>query len=287
MYTMANIFKFGPNRIMVRIMVWLSWPIIKYGKKLSAVPVLKWLINPFFMRPYNEVTSIPIGVSVPANKSVPLPLRTLERLVSEVEDKFIIGECICRRHEKSVNPPADLGCMVLGPAIRRMHPSHGRSATTAEAVAHVRRAAKLGLIANIAHVWIDMTAFWVRFKPLMFICFCDDVNCIYRTHMKSRGPALDGAYKKLPGITVEVDKAKCDGCEICVDKCFVAAIEMKDRKAIITDDCKACGRCHDVCPVGAVKMTFPGEEEFIRQVKDRISAVSELPFISETPIPKT
>jgi ferredoxin len=61
---------------------------------------------------------------------------------------------------------------------------------------------------------------------------------------------------------------------------------MKDHKAIITDDCKACGRCHDVCPVGAVKMTFPGEEEFIRQVKDRISAVSELPFISETPIPK-
>jgi ferredoxin len=105
--------------------------------------------------------------------------------------------------------------------------------------------------------------------------------------MKSRGPALDGAYKKLPGITVEVDKAKCDGCEICVEKCFVAAIEMKDHKAIITDDCKACGRCHDVCPVGAVKMTFPGEEEFIRQVKDRISAVSELPFISETQIPKT
>ena len=88
---------------MVRIMLWLSWPIIKYGKKLSGVPVLKWLINPFFMRPYNEVTSIPIGVSLPENKSVPLPLRTLERLVAEVEEKFIISECICRRHENSVN----------------------------------------------------------------------------------------------------------------------------------------------------------------------------------------
>ena len=276
---MVNIFKFGPNRKMVRVMVWLSWPIIQYGKKLSGVPVLKWLINPFFMRPYNEVTSIPIGVSIPESKSVPLPLRIVERLVSEVEEKFIISECICRRHEKSVNPPTDLGCMVLGPSISRIHPSHGRYATTAEAVSHVRRAAKLGLIANIAHVWIDMTAFWVRFKPLMFICFCDDMNCLYRTHMKSRGPALNGAYKKLPGITVEVDKAKCDGCEICVDKCFLAAIEMQEGKAVITTECKACGRCYEICPVGAVKMTFPDEKEFIRQVKERIRSVSELPFI--------
>jgi heterodisulfide reductase subunit A-like polyferredoxin len=98
--------------------------------------------------------------------------------------------------------------------------------------------------------------------------------------MKSRGPALDGAYKKLPGITVKVDKKKCDGCEICVEKCFVAAIEMKEGFAIITDNCKACGRCYDACPAGAVKMTFPGEEEFIRQVKERIQSVSELPFIS-------
>ena len=278
---MANIFKFGPNRKMVRVMLWLSWPIIKYGKKLSGAPVLKWMINPFFMRPYNEVTSIPIGVSVPPNKSVPLPLRIVERLVSEVEEKFIISECICRRHEKSVNPPTDLGCMVLGPSIRRMHPSHGRYVTTEEAIEHVRRAAKLGLIANIAHVWIDMTAFWVRFKPLMFICFCDDVNCLYRTHMKSRGPALDGAYKKLPGITVEVDKIKCDGCEICVEKCFVSAIEMKDGKAIVTDECKGCGRCYEVCPIGAVKIIFPGEEEFIRQVKERIRSVSDLPFVNE------
>jgi len=104
--------------------------------------------------------------------------------------------------------------------------------------------------------------------------------------MKSRGPALDGAYKKLPGITVEIDETKCDGCEICVEKCFVSAIEMKDGRAIITDDCKGCGRCYEVCPVSAVKMTFPDEEEFIRQVKERIRSVSDLPFINETPIPK-
>lgn len=276
---MANIFKFGPTRNMVRIMVWLAWPIISYGKRLSNTPVLKWLINPFFIRPYNEVTSIPIGIRIPEGKSVPLPLRIVERLVSEVEEKFIIGECICRRHEKSINPPADLGCMVLGPSISRMHPSHGRYATTAEAIEHVRRAAGLGLIANIAHVWIDMTAFWLRFKPLMFICFCDDVTCLYRTNMKSRGPALNNAYQKLPGITVEVDKTKCNGCKICFDKCFLAAIEMKTGVAFITDGCKGCGRCYEVCPEGAVRIAFPEEEEFVNQVKKRIRSVSELPFI--------
>ena len=276
---MAAFFKHGPSRNMVKFMVWLSWPIIKYGKSLSNVPILKWLIYPFFKRPFNEVTSIPINVSVNSPKSVPLPLRTLEKLMIEVEEKFIIEECICRRHDKSVNLPADLGCLVLGPSISRMHPTHGFKATNEEAIAHIKRAAKLGLIANIAHVWIDMVAFWIKFKPLIFICFCDDTTCIYRTYMKKRGPSLDKAFEKLPGITVKVDVDKCNGCEECIDKCFVSAIEMKDEKAVITGDCKGCGRCYEMCPELAIKMDFPGEDEMIRQMKDRIKSVSKLPFV--------
>jgi len=38
---------------MVRFMVRLSWPVIVAGKKWSALPVLKRIINPFFRRPFN------------------------------------------------------------------------------------------------------------------------------------------------------------------------------------------------------------------------------------------
>ena len=82
------------------------------------------------------------------------------------------------------------------------------------------------------------------------------MNCMYRTHMKHRGPNLDGAYKRLPGISVTVDAKKCDGCGLCVDACFVAAIAMRDGKAVIGPDCKGCGRCSEICPVGAITVTL-------------------------------
>ncbi|MDT8272677.1 MAG: hypothetical protein RRA35_05750, partial [Desulfomonilia bacterium] len=102
---------YGPGKSFVKWSVWLSWPIIAAGKRLSNVPVLKWLISPFFMRPYNEVTAVPIDVTVESPDSAVLPIRIVERLVTDVEEKFIIGECICRSHNKVATPPMDIGCM--------------------------------------------------------------------------------------------------------------------------------------------------------------------------------
>ncbi|MBW2544719.1 MAG: 4Fe-4S binding protein [Deltaproteobacteria bacterium] len=195
----------------------------------------------------------------------------------EVEDIFILEECICRSKIGCEEYPSDIGCMALGPAVSRMHPSHGRIVIQEEAVAHVRRAAKAGLIANVAHVWIDPVAFGLtNFKQLMFICFCCDCCCLYRTHMEKRGPNLDRAYKKLPGISVEVDPEKCTGCGVCVDRCFVAAMKIDNGTAIPGESCKGCGRCVEICPEGAVSLRIENEEELYRQIKDRIKDVADI-----------
>ncbi|MBN2158446.1 MAG: 4Fe-4S binding protein [Spirochaetes bacterium] len=273
-------FSHGPGKRFVRLAVWLSWPIIRAAKKWSALPVLKWIINPFFSRPFNEVTSVPISVDLSLPASVPLPRNIVERLVGKIDDKFILDECICRTHNRVTGEARRIGCIALGPAIRRLHPSHGRRATTEEAIAHIRRAGEMGLIANIAHVWIDPLAFMLSFKDLMFICFCDDVNCIYRTHMQKRGPNLDTAYKKLPGITVAVVPEKCDGCERCVDACFVTAIRMSGGKAVIGEDCKGCGRCVEICPAQAITLKLDDEEKLLAQLEDRIREVADIPGIA-------
>lgn len=267
----------GPGKAFVRAAVRLSWPVIRAGKTLSNAPFFRWIIRPFFMRPYNEVTSIPIQVTVEPPGSVVLPRRIVERLVTDVQEKFILDECICRTHNKVDKPPRDIGCMALGPAIHRIHPSHGRMVSTEEAVRHVRRAADAGLIANIAHVWIDPLAFGTRFRDLMFICFCDDTNCIYRTSMKNRGPTLDGAYKRLPGITLGVDPHACKGCSLCAESCFLAAITFLRGKASIGPACAGCGRCVEICPNKAIRLTFEDEETLYRNLLCRISEVSELP----------
>lgn len=167
--------------------------------------------------------------------------------------------------------------MALGGAISRMHPSHGHRASQKEAIEHVRKAANAGLVANIAHTWIDPFAFGLtRFNRLMFICFCDDCCCMYRTHMKKRGVNLDHAYKGLPGIAVAVDPETCDGCGTCVDQCFVAAMEIQNGVATTGESCRACGRCMDICPQGAVSFRMDSEEAVYQQLVDRIKAVADI-----------
>jgi len=51
-----------------------------------------------------------------------------------------------------------------------------------------------------------------------------------------------------------VDVDRCTGCGICVEKCPVDTILMKDEKAKINmDECIRCGICHNVCPEQAVR----------------------------------
>jgi ferredoxin len=269
----------GPGKRFVRIGLWLSWPVIIAAKRLSAAPLFRRIVDPFFRRPHNELTTIPIGVDLNLPPSVPLPRSLVEKIVAKIDEKFILDECLCRAHNGVAGRARGVGCMALGPSIARMNPSHGRRVTTEEAIAHVRLAGELGLIANIAHVWIDPLAFGLTFKQLLFICFCDDESCIYRTHLKRRGPNLDGAYQRLPGVRVSVQTERCDGCGACVEPCFVAAIRLEQGRAIIDESCKGCGRCVEICPQDSIVLQLADEESLLRQLEQRIRAVADIPGI--------
>ncbi|MDD4565133.1 MAG: 4Fe-4S binding protein [Eubacteriales bacterium] len=53
---------------------------------------------------------------------------------------------------------------------------------------------------------------------------------------------------------INIDKEKCNGCELCVNACHEGAIAMIDGKAeLIRDDyCDGLGNCLPVCPTGAI-----------------------------------
>ena len=55
-------------------------------------------------------------------------------------------------------------------------------------------------------------------------------------------------------MSAEVNKKDCNGCGTCVDLCPVAAIEIKNSKAIISNDCIECGVCVGECPNGAISL---------------------------------
>jgi ferredoxin len=261
----------------VRLSVWLSWPLIIAAKRLSSYPVFKWIINPFFAYPHNEVTAVPINIEIKQPESVALPKRVMEEILERASDIFVLDECICRHQCNCQNYPHDIGCIALGKAARRMHPSHGRFVSKEEGLAHVKRAAEAGLIASIAHTWIDPVAFHtVPFNRLMFICFCDDCCCLYRTHMKKRGPNLDMAYKKLPGVSIMVDAELCTGCGVCVERCFAGEMQLIDEVAVPSSNCKGCARCVEICPEGAVRLVTDDHDKIITLMMERIDRVADI-----------
>ena len=51
----------------------------------------------------------------------------------------------------------------------------------------------------------------------------------------------------------KIDKAKCNGCEECVEACPAEAITLVDEKAVINEDeCTECGECVETCPEEAI-----------------------------------
>jgi len=69
----------------------------------------------------------------------------------------------------------------------------------------------------------------------------------------------------MSGIKVNSDK--CVGCGLCLKVCPMAAIELKDMKAVIDlDKCNLCGACIDSCTFSAIKI----ERKAV--VKDDISS---------------
>jgi len=55
----------------------------------------------------------------------------------------------------------------------------------------------------------------------------------------------------------EFDESKCVGCRKCVDFCrFNALVFIKNKPAVFSDVCHACGGCSLICPTGAVTETM-------------------------------
>jgi heterodisulfide reductase subunit A-like polyferredoxin len=96
--------------------------------------------------------------------------------------------------------------------------------------------------------------------------------------MKSRGPSLEGAYQRLPGMSVSVDQSKCKGCGKCIEQCFLADISLVNEKATIGRSCAGCGRCVERCPNGAVTLAIESEEALYADLVKWIKGVSELPI---------
>jgi ferredoxin len=167
-----------------------------------------------------------------------------------------MDRCICRDASHCEDYPIDLGCLFLGEAALGINPKLGRLVTKAEALEHVRRCREAGLVHLIGRNKLDTV--WLGIGPgdkLMTICHCCPCCCLWRI-LPDLAPEIGAKTMGMPGAVVHVDD-ECVGCGTCAEGvCFVDAIRLNDGRAVISDACRSCGRCVEVCPQGAIKLSF-------------------------------
>ena len=110
-----------------------------------------------------------------------LPVEKIRRAIEASRYRIIMHRCICRDAFHCTNYPRDFACIMLGEACRHLV-AHGiaRSVTVAEALDHLDRATRLGLVGTCAWTEMESIAKGIpEAEKLDYfeICFCCPCCC--------------------------------------------------------------------------------------------------------------
>jgi ferredoxin len=184
-----------------------------------------------------------------------LPSQVVEHFIEKASYHWIMHTCICRESSECQDFPIHYGCLFLGEAVLQINPQLGRLVSREEALEHVRRCREAGLVHMIGRNRLD--ALWLGANPgekLMTICNCCPCCCLWKV-LPVIHPMISEKVDKMPGVSVSVDPVLCTGCGTCNDgTCFVDAIHLVNGHSEITQACRGCGRCVEVCPNDAIAL---------------------------------
>ncbi|MDI9644277.1 MAG: 4Fe-4S binding protein [Candidatus Verstraetearchaeota archaeon] len=220
--------------------------------------------------------TVELDVRLGEPESMVLPYRVAEHFVNASEYLWVMNFCICRASNGCKDYPHELGCLFLGEATQRIDPRLGRRVTREEALEHLRRCREVGLVHLVGRNKLD--SLWLDVRPgekLLTICSCCPCCCLWKV-IPDLSPMIRQKITKMPGVEVSVDRLKCAGCGGCTRGiCFVDAISLKHGKAEISDECRGCGRCAEVCPLGAISISI-SDKKYMDDAIRRISSCVDL-----------
>ncbi|MFX1523536.1 MAG: DUF362 domain-containing protein [Promethearchaeota archaeon] len=250
------------------------FPNVKFIAKLTNLPILDTLFDRLLFKgdniiylPQDKVINInkPLGEY---NEYV-LPSQVLEYFINRSKNRWIMNFCICRSSMDCKDYPQDLGCLFLGDAVLDINPQLGRQVSKEEALEHLNKCRDAGLIQMIGRNRLD--AQWLgvsQGEKLLSICNCDPCCCLWRVS-SILNPKIGAKIKRMPGVEINISD-NCKGCGTCTTGiCFVNAIQIIKKRAIINENCRGCGRCVAICPHNVIELTI-NDKNYIE------SSISEL-----------
>lgn len=196
---------------------------------LRTVPINRQLVADYPVAPYEDVLQI-----------------------IEKQEKIAIAPCICRSTRKLAGEECAKhieNCFSFGShADYYVENGMGRYITNDEAKAIVKKNEEDGLV---------MQPFNAQKIGGMCSC-CGDCCGVLRSLKMHPSPA----EMVHSNYFVRVDEAECTGCETCVERCQMEAIEVVDGISVIDlKRCIGCGLCVTTCPVDAIELIQKPEDQ--------------------------
>jgi NAD-dependent dihydropyrimidine dehydrogenase PreA subunit len=252
------------------------WRLIKFGFRLSKIPLLGRIIKNFIGVEHSNGSCIPINKSLILPDNVILPFAITEHFIHSASHIFIMNYCGCRKREGCKDYDHSIGCLWLGDAASKIDvpPEIGHLATKEEALELERRAYEAGLVPTIGRLKADSWLMGVLPDEghFMSLCHCCPCCCVLGK-LRYGAASLSNVLQRMEGVTVKVNPELCVGCGACMEVCiFRDALKIVDGKAQINqDNCKGCGRCARKCPREAITITID-DYDSLNAAIDRISS---------------
>lgn len=222
-----------------------------------------------------NLTTLEINKKIEQPDNIVFPSDIIKEIIRKANNIVIMNKCLCRTSAGCNDYPRDLGCIFMGEATKQISRKYCREVTSDEAIDHIDKCSKAGLIHIMGRNKID--SIWMNVGPgskLLTVCNCCPCCCLWRI-LPNLSNSIRKNFFKLNGVSVFYDSNLCVGCGKCIDVCFADAISLEKDTVWIDDDiCIGCGQCSNNCPTGAIQLNYTKSD--VENVFEKIDSLVDI-----------
>jgi len=204
----------------------------------------------------------PVLRTIPINREIVAewPVAPFEDVMQIIDnqEKIAVAPCVCRTQTKLTGHDCDKprnNCFMFGShAEYYVENGMGRFITKEEARQIVTQNEEAGLV---------MQPF--NSKKIGGMCSCCGDCCGMLRSLKKQPSPAEAVQSNY---YAQVEESLCSGCETCVDRCQMEAIEVVDGiSSVLLNRCIGCGLCVTTCPTEAIQLIKKSEDRLYEPPK--------------------